>query len=109
MLLLLILMVLKQFLLMFKVYFSLRTNLFLVIILKVILKILICSNLCNSISDKFILVDELSPKALQNLKTCVLINIALCGKLLPSSALPIKFHENLKLPQYHFLILTLFY
>ena len=77
-------------------HFSLRTNLVLVMILKVFLKILIFSNLCSLVSDKFILVDELSPKALRNLKNCVLVNISLCGKSLPSSELPIKFHEIFK-------------
>ena len=76
-------------------------------ILKVFLKILIFSNLCSLVSDKFILVDELSPKALRNLKNCVLVNISLCGKSLPSSELPIKFHEIFKVASVtHFILLS---
>ena len=40
-----------------------------------------CPVLCNWIFDNFILAEELLPKSLRNLKTCVLVNNNLRGKL----------------------------
>ena len=55
-----------------------------------------CTSLYNSVcfyNFKFI-VDELFAEALRSLKTCLLVNNILCGKLLSSLELPITFDER---------------
>ena len=46
--------------------------------------------------ENFILADEPFAKALQILETCVSVNNCLCGKLLSSFKLLIKFDERFK-------------
>ena len=40
-----------------------------------------CPMLCNWVFDNFIIADELFAKVLRSLKTCILVNNNLCGKL----------------------------
>ena len=44
----------------------------------------------------FIFADKLFAKALRSLKTCVLVNNNICGKLVSSLELPITFEEKFK-------------
>ena len=67
-----------------------------------------CPILYNWIFDDFILADESFLKALESLKTCVLVKSNLCGKLFSSLESPITFDVS-KLPQYHFLFQILIY
>ena len=53
--------------------------------------------------------EELLAKVLQSLKTCVLVNNRLCGKLFASLESPITFDEISKLLPYHILFLLLIY
>ena len=52
-----------------------------------------CPILCNWVFDSFILADELFAKIFWNLKTCVLVNKNLCGKLFSSLESPTTFDE----------------
>ena len=61
-----------------------------------------CPILCNWVFDNFILADELFAKAFWSLKTCVLVNNNLCGKLYSSLELPIAFDERFKVPSVPF-------
>ena len=56
-----------------------------------------CTILCNWVFDDFILAEELFAKALWILKTCVLVNNKLCGKLFLSLKSPTTFDEILYL------------
>ena len=53
--------------------------------------------------DNFILADETFPKALQNLKTCVIVN-NLCGKLVSPLKSPTTFNERFKVTPIPFFI-----
>ena len=52
----------------------------------------------------FILVEELFAKALQSLKTCVVVNNNLCGKLFLSLVSPTRFDESFKVTSVAFFI-----
>ena len=84
-----------------------------------VLKILACSNcaftscyyssssctiLDNWDFENFILAYEPFSKALLIFKTCVLVNNSLCGKLVSSLELPIKFDEWIKVTTVPFFI-----
>ena len=63
----------------------------------------------NWVFNNFILTEEPFTKALWSLKTCILANNNLCGKLVsPLESLTI-FDESFKLLQYHFLFQILIY
>ena len=80
---------------MVSVHFLLKAIGFLVLVQKLYLK-----NLLN-----FILTDESFAKALKGLKTGVLVNKSLCGKLFSSlESPPTIFDENLKVTSVHFFI-----
>ena len=64
---------------------------FLVMVLKVYLKILLIFLLYSADFDHFILADKPFAKALQSLKTCVLVNNNLYGKLVSSLESPTAF------------------
>ena len=51
-----------------------------------------------------ILADELFAKDLQGFTTCLLLDNNLCGKLVSSSELPIKFDDSLKTTSVSFFI-----
>ena len=55
-----------------------------------------CPMFCSWVFDNFILADELFAKALWGLKTCVLLNNNLCGRLFSSLESPTTFDENCK-------------
>ena len=61
------------------------------------------------IFDNFILADDTFAKALKSLKTCVLVNDSLCGKLVWSLELPITFDERFKGILVTLFFLTLIY
>ena len=62
-----------------------------------------CIILGSRVFENFILADEPSAKALQNLATCVSVNNNLCGKLVLSELL-IKFVERLKKSSFPFFV-----
>ena len=62
------------------------------------------SILCNWIFGNGVLVDELSAKALRSLKTCVLVNNNLCGKLFSSLESPTTLDEISKVASVPFFI-----
>ena len=85
-------------------------------VLKVYLKIPLFPypSLYNWVFDNFILADELFAKALQSLKTCVLVNNNLCWKLFSSLESATKFDESFRvtsvpifIPDFKFLICEL--
>ena len=51
-----------------------------------------CPNLCSWVFEKFILADKPFANVLRIFKTCVLVKNSLCGKLVSSLELPIKFN-----------------
>ena len=53
-----------------------------------------CNILCNWVFDHFILAEELFPKALRSLETCVLVNNNLWEKLFSSPESPIMLDEK---------------
>ena len=59
--------------------------------------------------ESFILAGESFAKALRIFETCGLVNNNLCGKPVSSLELPIKFEEDLKVLQLHFLFQILTY
>ena len=63
-----------------------------------------CPILFNWDFDNFKLANELLAKALRSLKTCVLTNGNLCGKLCLSLKLPITFDKRFKVTSVPFLI-----
>ena len=63
-----------------------------------------CPILNNRVFNNFILADELFAKALRNLKTCVLVNYNLCGKLVSLLELPITFDNRFKVTSVPFFI-----
>ena len=63
----------------------------------------------NRVLDNFTLADEVVAKALERIKTCVLVNNYLCEKLVSSLELPITFHERFKNTSVSFLFLMLSY
>ena len=66
-----------------------------------------CPILSNRVFDNFILTDELFPKALQSLKTCILVSNNLCGKLYSLLELPITFDKKFKVVSVAFFIFWL--
>ena len=87
------------------VHFSLNTNQFLVIILKGYLKIvLIVLSYTAEFFDNFILADELFPKALRSLKTCLLVSNNLWGKLYLLLDLRITFDKRFKVTSIPFYV-----
>ena len=61
-------------------------------------------NLDNWFFKNFILADEPFAKTLRIFETCVSVNNNLCGKLVSSLELPIKFDERFKVTSVPFLI-----
>ena len=62
-------------------------------------------NLDNWVFESFILADEPFAKTLRIFETCVLVNNNLCGKLVLSLELPIKFDEKFKVTSVLFFLL----
>ena len=63
-----------------------------------------CTILDNWVFENFILADEASAKALRIFETCVSLHNNLCGKLVSSVELPIKFDERCKVNSVPFFI-----
>ena len=63
-----------------------------------------CIILGNYVSESFLLADESFSKALRSFETCVLVNNNLCGKLVSSLELPVKFDERFKFTLVRFVI-----
>ena len=58
----------------------------------------------DRVFDNFVLADEPFAKVSQSLKTCVLVNNNLCGKLVSSLESPITFDERFKFASVPFFI-----
>ena len=58
----------------------------------------------NWVSENFIITDEPFAKSLQIFETCILVNNNLCGKLVSSLELPMKFDERFKVTSILFLL-----
>ena len=68
-----------------------------------------CIILDNWVFENFILAHEPFAKSLRSLKTCVVVNNSLCGKLAFSLKQPIAFDERFKVISVPFLFLILTY
>ena len=64
-----------------------------------------CPILCNWIIENFILSNESFAKGLKIFETCALANNNLCGKLVASLELPIRFDERFKVTLVPFFLL----
>ena len=68
-----------------------------------------CPILCNWIFDNFTLAEELFAKVLKSLKTCVLVNNNLCGKLFSSLESRATVDESFKIISVPFFFQILIY